>query len=57
MVAEEEPDVSLEPPDSDQLAKMHLDSRNSQITFPAKLKRALARGNYCALAERRLLRL
>jgi hypothetical protein len=44
LVAEEEPDVSLEPPDFDQLAKMHPDSRNSQITFPAKLKRALARG-------------
>jgi hypothetical protein len=57
LVAEEEPDVSLGPPDCDQLAKMHPDSRNSQITFPAKLKRALARGDYCALAERRLLRL
>jgi hypothetical protein len=31
--------------------------QESQITFPAKLKRALARGKCCALAKRRLLRL
>jgi hypothetical protein len=44
LVAEEEPDVSLEPPDSDQLAKMHPDSRKLSDHVPSKAEARISEG-------------
>jgi hypothetical protein len=51
LVAEEEPDVSLEPPDADQLVKMHPDSKELPDHVPSKAEARISEGRLLCAGE------